>query len=301
VAKRNSNKFRGTVISTVMGMSLLLFLLGLLAFVGVSWMNFEKEAKKDVSVDIYFRDIAREVDVLKMEKELLSEPGVSMAKYVSPDSAKALLMQNLGEESFDILDGSNPLKSSINVKFEMAYVNVDSVKKFKERVLQGNEVLIESVDYNEKQFMEVSNKFLDLRTPMYIIAGILLFISVSLIFFTIRLAVFSKRFTIRTMQLVGAKSSFIRRPFLMNAIAQGFVAGMIAVLLILGFGYILKESGQLSSWVINLVSNQEVFKENMMIYGMIFAGMVILGIFISFFATYFALNKYIWVKTDKLY
>ncbi|MCB9189280.1 MAG: hypothetical protein H6599_08360 [Flavobacteriales bacterium] len=301
MAKKGSNKFRGTVISTVMGMSLLLFLLGLLAFVGVSWVNFEKEAKKDVSVDIYFRDIAREVDVLKMEKELLSEPGVSMAKYVSPDSAKALLMQNLGEESFDILDGSNPLKASINVKFDMEYIDVDSVKHFKERVMKGNEVLIESVDYNERQFMEVSSTFLDLKTPMYIIAGILLFISVSLIFFTIRLAVFSKRFTIRTMQLVGAKSSFIRKPFLLNAIAQGFVAGMIGVLLIIGFGYILKESGQLSSWVMNLVSNEEAFQQNMTIYGLIFAGMVILGIFISFFATYFALNKYIWVKTDKLY
>ncbi len=301
MAKRSNNRFRGTVISTVLGMSLLLFLLGLLAFVGVSWMNFEKKAKKDVSVDIYFREIAREVDVLKMEKELLGEPGVSMAQYVSPDSAKALLMQNLGEESFDILDGSNPLKASINVKFDMEYVNVDSVKKFKERVLKGNEVLIESVDYNERQFMEVSNTFLDLKTPMYIIAGILLFISVSLIFFTIRLAVFSKRFTIRTMQLVGAKSSFIRRPFLINALGQGFVAGMLAILLILGFGYILKETGMLSSWVVNLVSDPDFFKENVTLYGMIFAGMVVLGIFISFFATYFALNKYIWVKTDKLY
>ncbi|MCB9197055.1 MAG: hypothetical protein H6600_01230 [Flavobacteriales bacterium] len=294
-------KIRGTVVSTVLGMSLLLFLLGLLAFVGVSWMNFERESKKDVSVDIYFRDIAREVDVLKMEKELLSEPGVSKAKYVSPDSAKALLMQNLGEESFDILDGSNPLKASITVKFDMEYVNLDSVKKFKENILKGNEVLIESVDYNEKQFMEVSSTFVDLKTPMYIIAGILLFISVSLIFFTIRLAVFSERFTIRTMQLVGAKSSFIRRPFLLNAMGQGFLAGVIGILLILGFGYILNSTDLLASWVINLVSSEETFDHNMMIYGAIFAGMILLGIFISFFATYFALNKYIWVKTDKLY
>ncbi|CAG5085188.1 cell division protein FtsX [Parvicella tangerina] len=300
MAKRN-NRFRGTVISTVLGMSLLLFLLGLLAFFGVWWNSFEREAKKDVSADIYFRDIAREVDVLKMEKELLSEPGVAMAKYVSPDSAKALLMHDLGEESFDILDGSNPLSASINVKFEMAYINLDSVKKFKQKVLKGNEVLIESVYYNEKQFMEVSSTFLDLKTPLYIIAGILLFISVSLIFFTIRLAVFSKRFTIRTMQLVGAKSSFIRRPFLINALGQGLVAGMLAILLILGFGYILLKTGMLSSWVVNLVNDPEVFKENITLYGLIFAGMVVLGIFISFFATYFALNKYIWVKTDKLY
>lgn len=301
MAHRKGFKIRGTVISTVLGMSLLLFLLGLLAFVGVFWMNFEKEAKKDVSVDIYFRDIAREVDVLKMEKELLSEPGVSWAKYVSPDSAKALLMQNLGEESFDILDGSNPLKASINIKFETEYINVDSVKRFKERMIKGNEVLIESIDYNEKQFMEVSSTFVDLKVPMYIIAGILLFISVSLIFFTIRLAVFSERFTIRTMQLVGAKSGFIRRPFLWNAIGQGFLAGVIAILLILGFGYILNKTDMLASWVMNLVRDEQVFEQNMIIYGLIFAGMVLLGIFISFFATYFALNKYIWVKTDKLY
>jgi len=280
-------------------MSLLLFLLGLLGLVGVWWSNFEKEAKKDISVDIFFRDNAREVDVLKMEKELSTEIGVVQATYVSPDSAKALMMRNLGEESFEILDGANPLKASINVKFDAAYIQLDSVKAFKNRVQLGNEVLIESVDYNEKQFLEASGVFADQRLPMLVIAGILLFICVTLIFFTIRLAVFSKRFTIRTMQLVGAKSSFIRRPFLLGAIGQGFTAGVIAILLLMVFGLFLQNV--FPSWIINLTLTEEIFKEQMLIFAMIFSGLIFLGIFISFFATYFALNRYIWIKTDKLY
>lgn len=295
----NRFKIKGTVVSTVLGMSLLLFLLGLLGLVGVWWGNFEKEAKKDISVDIFFRDNAREVDVLKMEKELSTEVSVAQAKYVSPDSAKSLMMRNLGEESFDILDGANPLKASINVKFATAYIHLDSVKAFKERVLLGNEVLIESVDYNEKQFMEASGVFADQRLPMLVIAGILLFICVTLIFFTIRLAVFSKRFTIRTMQLVGAKSSFIRRPFLLGAIGQGFTAGIIAIILLMMFGIFLQNI--FPSWIVNLTMSEEIFKEQMLIFAMIFSGLILLGIFISFFATYFALNRYIWIKTDKLY
>lgn len=295
----NRFKIKGTVISTVLGMSLLLFLLGLLGLVGVWWGNFEKEAKKDISVDIFFRDNAREVDVLKMEKELSTEISVAQAKYVSPDSAKALMMRNLGEESFDILDGANPLKASINVKFATEYIHLDSVKEFKNRILLGNEVLIESVDYNEKQFLEASGVFADQRLPMLVIAGILLFICVTLIFFTIRLAVFSKRFTIRTMQLVGAKSSFIRRPFLIGAIGQGFTAGIIAILLLMVFGMFLQNI--FPSWIVNLTLSEEIFQEQMLIFAMIFSGLILLGIFISFFATYFALNRYIWIKTDKLY
>ncbi len=292
-------KIRGTVISTVLGMSLLLFLLGVLSLVGVWWNNFEKEAKKDISIDVFFRDNAREVDVLKMEKELATEPGVAEARYVSPDSAKALMMQNLGEESFDILDGANPLKASINIKFQTEYINLDSIKNFKSRILNGNEVLIESIDYNERQFLEASGVFANQKFPMYIIAGILLFICVTLIFNTIRLAVFSKRFTIRTMQLVGAKSSFIRRPFLFAAIGQGFTSGIVAILLLIGFGFFLQNV--FPSWIVNLTLSEEVFKEQMLIFASIFVGLLILGIFISFFATYFALNKYIWIKTDKLY
>jgi cell division transport system permease protein len=101
------------------------------------------------------------------------------------------------------------------------------------------------------------------------------------------------------MQLVGAKSSFIRRPFLLNAIGQGFMAGVIAIILLIGFGYVLQSV--FPAWIVNLTLSEEIFKQQMIIFASIFVGLILLGIFISFIATFFALNRYIWMKTDKLY
>jgi len=292
-------KIRSTVLSTVFGMSLLLFSMGILGVAVLGWSLIEKSAKKDISVDVTFRESAREVDVLKMEKEIASIGGVRQATYVSPDSAMSLIMDQMGEDAFEILEGAQVFRPSVNVKFDMPYINVDSVEQFKANILLGNEILIESVDYNKKQFAEVSSTFSGLKLPLIVIACVLLFISITLIYNTIRLAVFSKRFTIKTMQLVGAKTSFIRRPFLMGAIGQGFVSGVLAVLFLLLFAYGMSHLSM--GWVQLLVNKVDVLQEELLIFAALFAGLIILGIFISFISTYLALNKYIWIKTDKLY
>jgi cell division transport system permease protein len=290
---------KSTVISTVLGMSLLLFLLGLLVLALWGYDNLEKEAKKTAHVDIFFREDAKEVDVLKMEKELSAQEHVRLAKYVSQDSAKALMMQRMGEDAFDILDGANPFRASIAVHLNPEYIHLDSVEHFKQKVISGNEMLIESVDYDKKQFSEISDTFKSLRIIVLVVAFVLLFICIALIYNTIRLAVFSKRFTIRTMQLVGAKTSFIRRPFLWSAIGQGFIAGMIAVILLVLFHFLLVKINPL--YVSKIVENEQIFKNEMLNFGMIFGGIIAVGVIISYISTFFALHKYLWIKADKLY
>jgi cell division transport system permease protein len=290
---------KSTVISTVLGMSLLLFLLGLLVLAIWGYDNLEKEAKKTAHVDIFFREDAKEVDVLKMEKELSAQEHVRLAKYVSQDSAKALMMQRMGEDAFDILDGANPFRASIAVHLNPEYIHLDSVEHFKQKVISGNEMLIESVDYDKKQFSEISDTFKSLRIIVLVVAFVLLFICIALIYNTIRLAVFSKRFTIRTMQLVGAKTSFIRRPFLWSAIGQGFIAGMIAVILLVLFHFLLVKINPL--YVSKIVENEQIFKNEMLNFGMIFGGIIAVGVIISYISTFFALHKYLWIKADKLY
>jgi cell division transport system permease protein len=290
---------KSTVISTVLGMSLLLFLLGLLVLAIWGYDNLEKEAKKTAHVDIFFREDAKEVDVLKMEKELSAQEHVRLAKYVSQDSAKALMMQRMGEDAFDILDGANPFRASIAVHLNPEYINLDSVEHFKQQVISGNEMLIESVDYDKKQFAEISDTFKSLRIIVLVVAFVLLFICIALIYNTIRLAVFSKRFTIRTMQLVGAKTSFIRRPFLWSAIGQGLIAGMIAVILLVLFHFLLVKINPL--YVSKIVENEQVFKNELLNFGMIFGGIIAMGVIISYISTFFALHKYLWIKADKLY
>lgn len=293
------NKLGSTGTSTVIGISLLLFLLGIFAYVLLLLTDSADKMKEQLVVDILFREEAREVDILKMEKELAAMPYVLTAQYVSKDSAKALMMERLGHDSFDILDGANPLRPSIAVNLTSDYVNADSAESFKTSVLKGNEHVIEEVSYDNTQFAELSTTFSWLRLMILIIAGVLLFIAMALINNTIRLAVYSKRFTIKTMQLVGAKPSFIRRPFLLNAIGQGFLSGVIAIGLLVGFGYVFAE---ISPGQIERISTSEVqLQKEFQIFALLFSGIVLLGIFVSWISTYLALSKYIWIKTEKLY
>ena len=109
---KTKSKIKTTEISTILGMSLLLFLLGLLSYVLFITNNAANEIKEQLVVDVYFRDDAREIDVRKLEKEILTMPAVISANYISKDSAKAILMQQQGEDAFEILDGINPLKQN---------------------------------------------------------------------------------------------------------------------------------------------------------------------------------------------
>ncbi len=294
-----TNKIKTTEVSTILGMSLLLFLLGLLAYVLAITNSAAKEIKEQLVVDVYFRDDAREIDVRRLEKELLSMPAVIAANYISKDSAKAILMEQQGEDVFEIIDGINPLKQLIVVNLGTEYVNKDSAAVFKETLLAKNEYIIDEVFYNQAHFLEIGQSFNKLKLFLVIAALLLLIIAILLINNTIRLAVFSKRFLIRTMQLVGAKSSFIRRPFLRSSIVQGIISAFIGILLLLGAGYLLSEFNPQS--IESITSSAKVFDHEMLLIGYIFGGMIISGILISYISTFFALNKYLWIKTDKLF
>jgi cell division transport system permease protein len=295
----NTKKIKTTAISTILGMSLLLFLLGLLAYLLVLTNTAANEIKEQLVVDVYFRDDAREIDVRKLEKEILAMPSVESANYVSKDSAKAILMQQQGEDVFDILDGVVPLKQLIVVNLGAQYVNKDSAEAFKKSIASDNEYIIDEVFYNQSHFLEIGKSFKKLEIFLLIAAALLLIIAVLLINNTIRLAIFSKRFLIRTMQLVGAKSSFIRRPFLRSALAQGFISGIIAILLLLGAGYLLAEFNPQS--IENMTETAEGYQTELILIGSIFGGLILSGMFISYFSTFFALNKYLWIKSDKLF
>lgn len=296
---KNTSKIKTTTISTILGMSLLLFLLGLLAYLLALTNTAAAHIKEQLVVDVYFRDDAKEIDVRKLEKEILALPSVENANYVSKDSAKAILMQQQGEDVFEILDGVNPLRQLIAVSLDADYVNKDSVAAFKSKIIADNEYIIDEVFYNQSHFLEIGQSFKKLELFLAIAAILVLVIAVLLINNTIRLAIFSKRFLIKTMQLVGAKSTFIRRPFLQSAIAQGFISSIIAILMLLGAGYLLAEFNPDS--IKNITKSSDNFKNEMLLIGSIFTGLILSGIFISYLSTFFALNKYLWIKSDKLY
>jgi len=287
-------------ISTIFGMTLLLTLFGV--FVYFMWTANKKssEIKEQLSLDILFHESVDESIVRMMEKKLISMEGiVKKALFVSKDDAQKIMLKHVGKDAFEILDGVNPLPSSIHVNLSADYVNPDSASSFALKVLKGNEHIISEVSYNESQFLEIGTVFKNFEFIMLFIAAVLLIIAILLIYNTIRLAVFSKRFMIRTMQLVGAKSYFIRKPFIIRAFYQGLISSLLAVIFLLSLWYSFTYINpniitELSSD--NTALNQEIFD-----FSLLASGILLTGILISIISTYFALNKFIWVKSEKLY
>ena len=287
-------------LSTIFGMTLLLTLFGV--FVYFMWTANKKSAeiKEQLRMDILFHETVDESIVRMMEKKLKSMDGiVKKALYVSKEDAQKLMLKHVGKDAFEILDGVNPLPSSIHVNLSSSYVNPDSAANFAAQITKGNEHIISEVAYNESQFLEIGTVFKNFELIMLFIAGVLLIIAILLIYNTIRLAVFSKRFMIRTMQLVGAKSFFIRRPFILKAFYQGLISAILAVLFLLSLWY--------SFTIINpniiseLSTDKFLLNNEILEFSVIAIGILITGILISVVSTYFALNKFIWVKSEKLY
>lgn len=287
-------------LSTIFGMTLLLTLFGV--FVFFMWTANKKtsEIKEQLSMDILFHETVDESIVRMMEKKLKSMDGiVKKALYVSKQDAQKLMMKHVGKDAFEILDGVNPLPSSIHVNLSSSYVNPDSAANFAAQINKGNKHIISEVAYNEAQFLEIGTVFKNFEIIMLFIAGILLTIAILLIYNTIRLAVFSKRLMIRTMQLVGAKSFFIRKPFLLKAFYHGVISATLAVLFLLTLWYSFTI---LNPNIISELSTDKFLLNNKIFeFSVIALVILITGTLISVISTYFALNKFIWLKSEKLY
>ena len=287
-------------ISTVFGMTLLLTLFGV--FIYFMWTANKKsqEIKEQLSLDVLFHENVDPQVAKMLEKQLKSKTDVvKNANYVSKEDAKEIMMKQVGEDAFEILDGVNPLPTSIHLNLTANYVNPDSASAFVKRLMKGNEHVIAEIAYNEAQFLEIGKVFKNFEIIMLFLAGTLLLIAILLIYNTIRLAVFSKRFLLRTMQLVGAKSSFIRKPFLLKAIYQGFLSGLLAIIALVSLWYIFISFNP--TIIVKLSMNDDLLYSELTEFGIIASGIIITGIIISLGSTYFALNKYIWIKSEKLH
>ena len=287
-------------ISTIFGMTLLLTLFGVFVYFMLTANKKSAEIKEQLSMDILFHENVDESTVKMMEKKLKSMDGiVRNALYVSKEDAQKLMMKHVGQDAFEILDGVNPLPSSIHVNLTSSYVTPDSAHNFSSLIYKGNEHIISEVAYNESQFLEIGNVFKNFELIMIFVASVLLVIAILLIYNTIRLAVFSKRFMIRTMQLVGAKSYFIRRPFIFRAFYHGMISGILAILFLVSLWYSFTYINP--SIITSLSSSKAELNREILDFIKVAFGILTTGILVSVISTYFALNKFIWVKSEKLH
>ncbi|MXV50786.1 cell division protein FtsX [Pedobacter sp. HMF7647] len=282
-----SKKTKTIYVSTVISISLVLLMVGLLGLILVHAKNLSDYVKENIVLNIIVNDGAKEVDVLALQKQIDSNPYVLKTQYVSKELAARNLTKDLGEDFVEFL-GYNPLLSSIDVYMKADYANNASIEKLSKQL--GQNVMVKEVIY-QKSLIDMVNQ--NIRLIGLIILGsavVLMFIAVALINNTIRLAIYSQRFLIKSMQLVGATKNFIRKPFLGYGLLHGLLAGLIAIILLLGALYFAQQQ------VPELVILRNWFE-----FGVVFLAVIGIGILISGLSTYFAVSRYLRLKIYDLY
>lgn len=280
-------KTKSVYISTVISIALVLLMTGLLGLILVHAKNLSKFVKENLVVNIIVNDNTSEGDVLALQKDLEKNPFVLQTEYISKEVAAKNLTEDLGEDFVEYL-GHNPLLPSIDVYLKEQYANTDSIGIFIEQVAKNSR--IKEVIYQESLIDMVNNNIKIISIVVLAFTVILLIIAVALINNTIRLAIYSQRFLIKSMQLIGATRNFIRKPYILYGIIHGLIGAMIAILLLL----LTLHFGQ--KQVPELIFLRDWFE-----FIAIFLIVTLLGVLISGLSTYFAVTKYLRAKSNSLY
>ncbi|TSD62144.1 FtsX-like permease family protein [Inquilinus sp. KBS0705] len=286
-ASESSKKVKTIYISTVFGIAMVLLMIGLLGLILVHANNLSRYVKENIVLNIFMDDSAHETDVLQLQKQLDANVMVKETKYVSKELAARNLQKDLGEDFVKFL-GYNPLSQSLDVYLKADYANNAGIDKFKAELLKNP--LVKEVKYQQSLVDQMNQNLTSISLIILVFAGIFVILSVALINNTIRLAIYSQRFLIKSMQLVGATKGFIRKPFLLYGIWHGLLGALISIVILIGTLYIANK--QIPDLVI-LQSYTE--------FGIVFIGVIGIGIFISAFSTFLAVNKFLRLKIYDLY
>lgn len=280
-------RLRSSYITSIVSISLVLFLLGLIGLLLLNTRKISDYVKENLKFTVYLKDNIREVDILRIQKNLDLKHYVKETEYITKEQAAIEFQKELGENFIDFL-GFNPLIPSIDVRLYAEYANSDSITIIKKDLSKFSQ--IDEVYYQESLIHLVNKNLRKISIFILIISGLLFLVAVTLINNTIRLSIYSKRFIIRTMQIVGANNSFIRRPFLYKSALHGSFGALIAIGMLTGMIYLIQNE-------MESVINFQDFK----LLSILFIIVLIIGIAISWISTYFAVNRYLNIKTDYLY
>lgn len=286
-SNKRPKKSSPTYISSIMSISLILFILGLIGVFFIQSAKLSQSVKENLTVQLILKENLNESDRLQYVKQLENAVFVKDATQVSKDEAAEMMKEELGEDFIETI-GYNPLPDAINIHLKADYSNLDSIEWIKTEILQSKNVI--SVNYDEQLMQNVSNISNKVLFGLLVFLGLLIFVSYIIIDNTIKLAMFSKRFIIRSMQLVGATPWFITKPFIARAVFNGVLSAVIASLMLVLSVYLFEK------YLVNL----NVF-ETYLDFIIIFGGLISLGIVISLISTFFAVRKYLKMKLDNLY
>jgi cell division transport system permease protein len=292
VEKYNKRGVRTSYISTVIGISLVLFMMGLVLGSVFGLENIQRQAKESLRGDLFFKPEMNEADIKQVEQELKTWEQFKEVYFVSPERA---IEEFSGEDQnadqiLAIFEGENPLPATVGFKPMAKYATKEGMLSIKDALLRAYPNQIDEVNYDEASVNSVNLGFKQFAFLFLSVALLLIIVAVAMINNTIRLALYSKRFNIKTMQLVGATHRFIRKPFLMQSILQGLISAVIGMGLLVTLFYALN----------NLLESVEI-SYNLISFITLFGSLLGIGVIITYISTWFALNKYLRMKLDDLY
>ncbi len=278
---------RTSSLSTMIGIALVLFMLGILGFLVLNAQALERYFRENVRMELFLKRDLKEVDVMQFRKELDTEQFTKETRYVTADEAAEQLKQDLGEDFLGVL-GSNPLLPSVELRLDAPYAQPDSMKWIMEHLQQDPRV--QEVAYNATVVENIDANMGKLSLLVLGFTLLLLIIAVALINNTIRLAIYSKRFLIRTMHLVGATKWFIKKPFLGQSFWHGIVGAVLAIGLLVG-----------ALQLIRVYMPDLLAFTDMPTLAVLFGGVILLGLLISFISTWFAVGRYLRMNSEELH
>lgn len=285
----NRNRVAGSYAMSLFSIMLVLFLLGAFAMLMMHASRLSNYIKENIGFEIVMNSNVKEANILRLQKELDAMPAVKSTEYITKDEAIKRLSEDLGEDFLQWLGNEeNPLLPSIDVRFNAAYANNDSLNIIESQLLENPDI---KEVYYQKSLVDVINQNVRrIGGGLMIASIILLIIAIALIRNTIRLSIYSKRFLVRSMQLVGATASYIRRPFIRSGISQGFFGALLAdIMLFLAMYSLNKHIPELA--VIQDLNTSIA----------IYVGIIVLGIILAAFSTRSAVRKYLNAHVDRLY
>ena len=287
MTKRPNSFFNMQFITSSISTTLVLLLLGMVVFFVLSANNLSTYVRENIGISVLMSDDMKEPEALKFQKTLNEKAYVKESVYISKEQALKEQTEAMGTDPAEFL-GYNPFTASIEIKLNAPYANSDSIAWIEKEILTNKKVM--EVSYPQNLIDSVNRNLQKVSFFLLGLAALLSLISFALINNTIRLAIYSKRFLIHTMKLVGASWGFIRRPFLVRNVWIGVLAGIMADAVLLGMAYMLvKYEPQLI----------EIITPNTLL--IVMASVFVFGLAITFLCAYISINKYLRMKASALY
>lgn len=285
--KYQKRRLISSYFSVVISISLVLFLLGLLGLLVLNTKKVADHFKEKIALTVYLKDTAKQVEIDQLQQSLALAEYTKSATFVSKEQAAEEHSATIGENFMEFL-GYNPLQNSIDVYLLADFVSPTKLEEIQNEIITKD--FVDEVIYDKPLIVLLNDNIKKISLWVLVISAIFLFIAVLLINSSIRLSVYAKRFTIKTMQMVGATKSFIRRPFIWKSIKLGVLGSFVAIL---GMSLVL--------FYLDKYFPQMRFLQDKLLISSLFLFIFLMGVFISWLSTYFATQRFLNLRTDELY